>query len=63
VGPNRSYKVYVEPLDGPVSAGDVLSTVTALCRNSITDPGWPAQFACTAPDVTINFTTRVRPGP
>ncbi len=63
VGPNRSYKVYAEPLDGPVSAGDILSTTAALCRNTITDPGWPAQFACTVPDVTTNFTTRVRPGP
>ena len=63
VGANRSYKVYVEPLDGPVSPGDILSSTAALCRNRITDPGWPAQFACTAPDVAINFTTRVRPGP
>ncbi len=63
LGANRRYKVYVEPLDGPVTPGDVLSSTAALCRNAITDPGWPAQFACTIPDVTTNFTTRVRPGP
>ncbi len=60
---NRSYKVYVEPLDGPVTAGDISETTAALCRNSNTDPGWPAQFACDVPEVTTNFTTRVRPAP
>ena len=60
---NHSYKVYVEPLDGTVTPADVASTTAALCRNSITDAGWPAQFACAVPDVTTNFTTRVRPGP
>ncbi len=63
VGPNRSYKVYVEPLDGPVTAQEISASTGRLCRNSGTDPGWPAQFACSVPDVTINFTTRVRPGP
>ena len=63
VGANQSYKIYVEPLDGPMSAGDVLSSTAALCRNTLTDPGWPAQFACAVPAVTANFTTRVRPGP
>ena len=63
VGPNRNYKVYVEPLDGPVTASDLSATTAALCRNSNTDPGWPAQFACAAPEVTTNFTTRVRPAP
>ena len=62
-GPNQSYKLYVEPLDGPVEAGDVSSATTALCRNVFTDPGWPSQFNCVAPDVDTNFTTRMRPGP
>ncbi len=60
---NRSYKLYVEPLDGPVTAPEISATTAALCRNSNTDPGWPAQFACMVPDVMTNFTTRVRPGP
>lgn len=61
VGTAQSYKIYAEPLDGPVDAGEVRSTTAALCRNGTTDPGWPAQFACTVPAVTTNFTTRVRP--
>lgn len=60
---NRTYKVYAEPLDGTVTPADVGSTTAALCRNSNTDAGWPAQFACAVPDVTTNFTTHVRPGP
>ena len=61
VGTAQSYKIYAEPLDGPVDAGEVRSTTAALCRNGTTDPGWPAQFACTVAAVTTNFTTRVRP--
>jgi hypothetical protein len=63
VGPNQSYKIYVEPLDGPVDAGEVSGPLAGLCRNVFTDPGWPAQFNCVVPDVDTNFTTRVRPGP
>jgi len=63
VGSNQSYKVYAEPLDGPVDAGEVSGATVALCRNVFTDPGWPPQFNCTAPNVDTNFTTRVRPGP
>lgn len=62
-GANRSYKIYVEPLDGPVEAGDIAASIERLCRNGLTDAGWPAQFACTVPRLTTNFTTRVRPGP
>ena len=49
VGASQSYQVYAEPLDGPVTLGDVIYTPMELCRNSATDPGWPAQFACTVP--------------
>jgi hypothetical protein len=61
VGPNRSYKLYAEPLDGPVDATEVAGTTAGLCRNVFTDPGWPSQFNCTVPGVDTNFTTRVRP--
>lgn len=57
----RSYRVYVEPLDGPVDSGNIQGAISGLCRNSTTDSGWPAQFACTTPPVNINFTTRVKP--
>jgi hypothetical protein len=60
---NQSYKIYVDPLDGPVDAGEISGSTAALCRNSITDPGWPPSLACRVPGVTTNFTTRTRPGP
>lgn len=56
----RDYRIFVEPLDGPVTAASVAASTSALCRNGITDPAWPAQFACTVPAVNINFTTRAR---
>lgn len=49
----RNYKVYAEPLDGPVMPGDVAGATGALCRS----PG----NACTVPPVNSTFTTRVRP--
>ncbi len=61
VGPTQSYKIYAEPLDGPVDAVEVGGSIAGLCRNVFTDPGWPPQFNCTVPNVDINFTTRVRP--
>ena len=63
VSPNQSYKIYVEPVDGPLDAGELSAVVAPLCRNGLTDPGWPAQFACRVPAVNTNFTTLVRPGP
>jgi len=62
VGAGRSYKIYAEPLDGPVDAGEIQSSIVGLCRNSQTDSGWPAPFACAVPNVMTNFTTRFRPG-
>jgi hypothetical protein len=56
----RSYRVFVEPLDGPVSPSHVLGATQTLCRNATTDPGWPAQFACTVPPAYTGFTTRSR---
>jgi hypothetical protein len=62
VGPQQAYEVYAEPLDGPVSPATVLAQ-TVLCRNSATDPGWLAQFACTTPAPITNFSARIRPAP
>jgi len=61
VGADRRYRVFAEPLDGPVMAGNITASTTTLCRNPVTDPGWPVQQACTPPEVHTNFTTRVRP--
>jgi hypothetical protein len=56
----RSYRVFVEPLDGPVSPSHMTGSTQSLCRNATTDPGWPAQFACSVPLAYSNFTTRFR---
>ena len=61
VGPDQRYRVFVEPLDGPVVDGNIAATTQSLCRNPTTDPGWPPLSACTAPEVNSNFTTRIRP--
>ena len=63
VGTSQSYQIYAEPLDGPVVLGNVIYNMTSLCRNSTTDPGWPAQFACTVPSSAAPFSARVRVGP
>ena len=63
VGASQSYEIYAEPLDGPVVLGNVIYNLTSLCRNSWTDPGWPAQFACTVPASAPPFSARIRPGP
>ena len=62
VGASQAYQVYAEPLDGPVSPGDVFEESTT-CRNALTDPGWPPQFACTAPSPITTFSVNFRAGP
>ena len=63
VGTSQNYQIYAEPLDGPVTLDNVIYNLTAICRNSLSDPGWPAQFACTVPASAAPFSARVRPGP
>ena len=63
VGTLQTYEIYAEPLDGPVILGNVIYNLTSLCRNSTTDPGWPAQCAFTAPASAAPFSARIRPGP
>jgi len=63
VGTSQSYQIYAEPLDGPVVFGNVIYNLTSLCRNSTTDPGWPAQYACTVPASAAPFSARIQPGP
>ena len=60
-GITQAYQVYAEPLDGPVAPNDVFES-TVLCRNALTDPGWPVQFACTRPLPVTNFSTGFRLG-
>jgi hypothetical protein len=63
VGTSQNYRIYAEPLDGPVVLGNVIYNLTSLCRNSTSDPGWPAQFACTVPASTAPFSSRILTGP
>jgi hypothetical protein len=62
VDSGRSYHIYAEPLDGPVTAADAFGQVT-LCRNQLTDPGWPPQLGCITPKPMVNFSTKIRPLP
>jgi hypothetical protein len=61
VGPAQNYQVYVEPFTGPEDSSDVGVSLLNLCRNSLTDPNWPAQFSCVVPTVSTAFAARVRP--
>lgn len=58
-----SYTVYAEPLNGAANPSQFNNALTSLCRNAMTDAGWPPLQACIVPAVDITFTTRTRPGP
>ena len=62
VNTNQTYQIYAEPLDGPVDSSDALEMIR-VCRNAVTDAGWPAQFACITPSAITNFSTKIRSGP
>ncbi len=57
----RSYKIYVEPLNGAVMPSEISNAVYSVCRNATTDPGWPPLQSCVVPTVETQFTTRTRP--
>lgn len=63
VATGRSYKIYTEPLNGTVDPSQVSNATATLCRNALSDAGWPAPYACVVPGTTINFTVRLRPPP
>jgi hypothetical protein len=56
------YAVYAEPLDGVLAPAQIAPTITSLCRNATTDPGWPPPQGCVVPAANTSITTRVRPG-
>jgi len=58
-----SYTVYAEALNGAVDPSQFNNALTSLCRNAMTDAGWPPLQACIVPAVNSSFTTRTRPGP
>ena len=59
----RSYNLYAEPLDGAVAPADVSNALVTLCRNAMTDPGWPPLQGCVVPVVNTEFTARALPFP
>ena len=58
-----SYTVYAEALNGAANPSQFNNALTSLCRNAMTDAGWPPLQACIVPAVDLGFTTRTRPGP
>ncbi len=62
-GAGHSYKIYAEPLNGAADPSTISNAIHTLCRNVLTDPGWPAGASCIVPLVNTNFTTRVRSSP
>jgi len=60
---NHTYKTYSEPLNGAVGPSEVSNALVSLCRNSTTDPGWPALQSCVVPQPNLEFTTTTRPPP
>lgn len=58
----RDYQVYAEPINGLVNPAQISNAVMSLCRNTVSDPGWPPLQGCVVPGVTMSFTTRTRPG-
>ncbi len=59
----RSYTAYAEALNGAVDPSQFDNAIVPLCRNVVSDPGWPPLQGCVVPAVDTSFTARTRPGP
>jgi hypothetical protein len=59
----HSYTVYAEALNGAVDPSRFTNAIVQLCRNAVSDPGWPSLQGCVVPAVNTSFTARTRPGP
>ena len=59
----RSYTVYAEALNGAVDPSQFDNAIASLCRNVVTDAGWPPLLGCVVPAAQTSFTMRTRPGP
>lgn len=59
----HSYTVYAEALNGAVDPSQISNAIDSLCRNVMTDPGWPPLQGCVVPAAGNSFTARARPGP
>jgi hypothetical protein len=58
---NRSYRIYAEPMDGPVSPAHFSAAINSICRPYQADVNYPAQFSCTVPPANTIFVTRTKP--
>jgi hypothetical protein len=58
---NHRYLVYAEPLNGVVGPEQISPAIASLCRNVLTDAGWPPLQSCVVPVADTSFTTRTRP--
>ena len=52
---NRSYKIFVEPLDSPTDSTNISNAISALCSQNTTND------VCTPPAVNTVFTTKIKP--
>jgi hypothetical protein len=59
----HSYTVYAEALNGAVDPSQFNNAIVSLCRNTVSDPGWPPLQGCVVPSVDTSFTVRTRQGP
>lgn len=59
----HSYQIYAEALNGAVDPSQVSNALTPLCRNQMTDAGWPPLMSCVVPVAETSFTLRMRPEP
>jgi hypothetical protein len=59
----RSYTVYAEALNGAADPSRFTNAIVPLCRNTVSDPGWPPLQGCVVPAVDMSFTARTRSGP
>ena len=59
----RSYTIYAEPLNGAADPSRFTNAIVPLCRNTVSDAGWPPLQGCVVPTVDLSFTARTRPGP
>jgi hypothetical protein len=50
----RSYRLYVEPLDGPTGAAQISNALDSLCRTGTNN-------SCTVPQPNTSFVSKVRP--
>jgi hypothetical protein len=59
----QTYFICAEALNGAVDPSQLDDAIVSLCRNPVTDAGWPPLQGCVVPLVNTSFTARTRPGP